>query len=258
MFAKKITTAVSAALLAASAFAVVVPMSEAVAGPLNWLRGERVQGSGHIVKQARDVAQFSGLALSIGAKVDVRLGNSENVSIEADDNIMPLLETVVEDGSLHIRPNKKNLQLDSRNIRIVVTTRKLSNISVGGSGSVTASEMRGEKMSFDVGGSGSIDVREVKSERVSVAVGGSGSVKAGGKAERLEISIGGSGNVNTSQLAVREASVSIGGSGDATVNASKELSVSVAGSGDVGYYGDPQISKSVLGSGGVKRLGSAP
>jgi hypothetical protein len=257
MFADKISTAVRTALLAASAFALIVPVSEAVAGPLSWVRGERVQGSGHIVKQARDVAQFSALALSTGAKVEVRLGNTEGITIETDDNIMPLLETVVEGSTLHIRPAKKNMQLDTRTMRIVVQARELQRISVGGSGSVDAANLSGGKLSFEMGGSGSILAHNIKGSKVAVSLGGSGSVKTSGMAEDLDISIGGSGEVHAGDLAVRKASVSIGGSGDATVNANKMLSVSVAGSGDVAYYGDPQISKTVVGSGGVKRLGAS-
>ncbi|UGQ47903.1 head GIN domain-containing protein [Massilia endophytica] len=257
MFADKISTAVRSALLAASAFALIVPVSEAVAGPLSWIRGERVQGNGHIVKQEREVAHFSALALSTGAKVEVRLGGAEGVTVETDDNIMPVLETVVEGSTLHIRPAKKNMQLETRNMRIVVQARNLQSISVGGSGSVDAAGLSGNKLSFEMGGSGSIVARDVKGRKVSVSLGGSGSVKTTGAAEDLEISIGGSGEVHAGDLAVREASVSIGGSGDATVNANKSLNVSVAGSGDVGYYGDPQISKTVVGSGGVKRLGAS-
>jgi len=246
-------------LLAAGLLAIAAPMNAASAGPLSWLGGnERVQGSGKIVKQHRELGHFTALSTGVSGNVEIRSGNTESVSIETDDNILPLIETVIESGTLRIRPSKRNLNLDTKTMKIVVQVRTLDRISLGGSGSIDADKLQAESLTFNVGGSGSINIRELNSESVAIAIGGSGSLKAGGHTERLQVSIGGSGNVQTAQLAARDTVVSIGGSGQATVWAQKSLSLSVAGSGDIAYYGDPQVSKTIMGSGTVKRIGSAP
>lgn len=255
----KMSAAVRNALVAASVFAAVAaPVTLVSASPLGWFAGERVQGNGNITKQAREVSNFQGLGLGLPGSVEVRIGNTESVTIESDDNILPLIETVVEDGTLKIRPARRNLNLDTRNLKVVVIAKKLERISVGGSGSVDAAGLRGGKLSFDVGGSGSMSLRDIEGESVSVSLGGSGNLKASGSADKLKVSIGGSGKVSTGQLATKDVSVSIGGSGQAVVWAKQSLSVSVAGSGDVGYYGEPQVTKSVMGSGSVKRLAGNP
>src|SRR5476649_157804 len=244
-----------ASALAACLLACALPAANALA--FGW-GGDRVEGNGHITRQSHELGHFSALATSIGGNVEVRIGDSESITIETDDNLQPLIEAVVENGTLRIRPQKKDLQLDTRTLRIVVQARGLERIAVGGSGSVDAAHLRGRKLDFDIGGSGSIDARDLQSDVVAIALGGSGNMKAGGRADHLQVSIGGSGKVQAGQLAVHDASVSIGGSGQATVNALQTLSVSVAGSGDVGYYGNPQVSKNVIGSGAVKHLGGAP
>ena len=254
----KMSAAVRNALIAASVFAAAAPVAMVSASPLGWFAGERVQGNGNITKQAREVSNFNALGLGLPGSVEVRIGSTESVSIESDDNILPLIETVVEDGTLKIRPARRNLQLDTRHLKIVITARKLERIAVGGSGTVDAEGLRGSQLAFDVGGSGSINLRNIEGESVSVSLGGSGNLKASGSADKLKVSIGGSGKVSTGQLATREAAVSIGGSGQAVVWAKQALTVSVAGSGDVSYYGDPQVTKSVMGSGNVKRLAGAP
>lgn len=251
--------AVRTTLLAASALAVTVPVLQVQAGPLSWLGGgERVQGNGKINKQTRDVGHFTGLALALPGDTEVRIGNTDSITIETDDNLQALVETVVENETLRVRPVKRNMRLDTRHMKIIVQAKSLDRISVGGSGTVDAENLKGANLTFDVGGSGAINVRGMESESVSVSLGGSGSLKASGNTERLKVSIGGSGKVNIGQLAARDASVSIGGSGQATVWAKQSLNLSVAGSGDIGYYGDPQISKSIMGSGSVKRLGASP
>ena len=244
------------AALAACLLACALPATNALA--FGWGGGEHVQGNGHITKQSRELGHFSALATSVGGNIEVRIGDTEGITIETDDNLQPLIETVIENGTLRIRPQKKDLQLDTRTMRIVVQARSLERIAVGGAGSVDAAHLRGHKLDFDIGGSGSIDARDLQGDAVNIALGGSGNMKAGGRTDRLQVSIGGSGKVQAGQLAAHDVAVSIGGSGQATVNAVQNLNVSVAGSGDVGYYGNPQVAKTVMGSGAVKHLSGSP
>lgn len=245
--------------LAAGLLLIAAPMNVAGAASSSWLGGgERVQGSGKVIKQNREPGRFTALATSVGGGVEIRMGDTESVSVESDDNIVPLIETVVEDGTLRIRPAKPNLNLDTRNMKIVVQVRKLDKISVAGSGAVEVNQLRVESLKINVGGSGSINLRDLRSEALMVALGGSGGLTASGNVERVQVSIGGSGQVRAERLAARAVTVSIGGSGQATVWASKSLHVSVAGSGDIAYYGDPAVTKSMVGSGSIKRLGGAP
>jgi hypothetical protein len=228
------------------------------AAPWDW-GGERVEGSGRIVKQARQVGNFTGLSLGLPGHVELRIGNSESVTIEADDNLLPLVETVVEGGTLKIRPNKRNLSLQSTSIRVVVQARSIERLALGGSGSIDADPLRGRRLDVDIGGSGTIRLKGVESDTMAVALGGSGDLQAArGTIGKLTVSIGGSGDVDLGRVQANSASVSIAGSGEATVWPRNELSATIAGSGDVNYYGDPQVSKTTLGSGGVRRMGASP
>ncbi|QOL49367.1 head GIN domain-containing protein [Massilia litorea] len=255
---KAFSTFARRTLLAACIAAGVAASAQVVAAPGFW-GGEQVQGSGRIVKQVRQVGNFSGLSLGLPGHLELRIGNTEGVTIEADDNLLPLVETVVENGTLKIRSTRRNLNLESKSIRIVVQARSIERLSLGGSGSIDADALRGRKLDIDLGGSGSINLKGVESETLAVSLGGSGDLKAGaGTTGKLTVSIGGSGDVDLGRVQARSASVTIAGSGEATVWPRNELSATIAGSGDVNYYGDPQISKTSVGSGGVRRLGAAP
>lgn len=244
-----------AACIAAGAMSVA---AHSVAGSWSF-GGEQVQGSGKIVKQERRVGNFNGLSLSVPGHVELRIGSTEGVTIEADDNVLPLLETVVEDGTLEIRPSRRNLNFRSKSIRVVVHARSIEHLAVGGSGSIEADALRAPRLKVNIGGSGSVDLKGVESDTLAVAIGGSGDLKAGrGTVGKLTVSIGGSGDVDLGRVQAGSAKVSVAGSGEATVWPRNELSVSIAGSGDVNYYGDPKVSTSSVGSGNVRRLGASP
>jgi hypothetical protein len=246
-------------LLAAGSIALAVPLSASAVTFNISFGGESVHGSGKITTVSRQVPHFSGVALSVPGEAQVRIGATEGISIETDDNLQPLIETVVEDGVLQVRPARHNVELHTRTLRITVSAREIDHLSVGGSGSITAGDLRGHKIGLSVGGSGSIAVGSVQGDELAVSVGGSGDIKAaGGAVSKVRVSLGGSGDIDLARVKAAEARVSTAGSGDTTLWVTNQLNVSAAGSGDVTYYGDPSVSKSSVGSSEVRRAGSAP
>ena len=245
-------------LLGACALACLGAASQAGAWDWSWGHSEVVQGNGNIRRQAREVGHFSGVAMALAGKVDVRRGDRESVSIEADDNLLPLIETVVEDGTLHIR-GKRGTNVRPHNLKVMVQARDLDRLALGGSGSIDADRVNGARVQFDIGGSGSINVGKVEGERITANIGGRGDLKTNeGTARTVSISIGGMGNVDLAHVRTESANVTVAGAGNASLWVRDSLSLTIAGSGDISYYGDPQVSKTVLGSGEVRRLGPAP
>jgi hypothetical protein len=248
--------ALAAACAFACAFPCAAPAAQVSSG---WSGADRVQGSGNVTREARQVGHFNGLALAVPGKLELRMGDTEGVTVETDDNIQPLIETVVTDGTLHIRAARRNLEFSTRSLRIVVQARSVERIGLAGSGAIDAGPLRTPRLAVDVSGSGSITLAQLDAGSLAVTSGGSGDVKAGGgSARQVSVSIAGSGNVELGQVRAESASVQLAGSGSATVWPRSALSMTIVGSGDVNYYGDPALSKSVLGSGGARRLGAAP
>ncbi|HSH89707.1 MAG TPA: head GIN domain-containing protein [Ramlibacter sp.] len=223
-----------------------------------WFGSETVKGNGVVKQQTRTVGAFSAIELSLPAQVELRMGSIESVTVEADENILPLIETSTERGALQLRASKRNLRFDARTLKIVVNAKEIRQLSIGGSGSINAAVLKAPKLELEIGGAGSMELKQLESETVETSIGGSGNVKLAGAVRKLSIAIGGSGDVDAPQLKADEASVSIGGSGKATLWSVNSLKASIAGSGDVHYYGDPKTSVSVVGSGGIKRLGASP
>ncbi|WP_338758827.1 head GIN domain-containing protein [Massilia sp. METH4] len=248
--------------LIATAFAAAVGLATTIPAAadsptLAWLGGERVQGSGKIVSQARQPGPFKGVELTTGAHVEVVIGGDDTLTIEGDDNILPLVETVVENGVLNIRPVRKNMQIDGRRLKIVVRARAVDNLGVAGSGMLEARRIRADKLTLEVAGSGALDIDGIEAKTVEVGVAGSGKVDAAGQAARAQISIAGSGKADTSRLDVQHATVTVAGSGQSVLTARGSITANVTGSGNVGYYGNAQVTKAVAGSGTVQRLGAS-
>jgi len=216
-----------------------------------------VKGNGVKRTESRNVSGFTGVALSVPGQLEVRVGPTESVTVEADENILPLIETTVTRGTLHIR-TQRGQDIDPQVLRIVVQARQIDSLALAGAGSITSDGLKSTSLKIDLGGSGDVVLQRADIDALVVSVGGSGNVKLGGKARELRASIAGSGAIAAGALQAEDARVSIAGSGSATVSARSTLRVSIAGSGSVRYQGDPKLERSIAGSGDVQRIGPLP
>lgn len=216
-----------------------------------------VRGNGVRRSEARTVSGFTGIAMSVPGQLELRLGPTESLTIEADENILPLVETTVSRGTLQIRAQREQ-DIDPTVLRIVVQARQVDLLSLAGAGSISADALKAATLKLDVGGSGSITLQRADIEELSVSMAGSGNATLAGKARDLKVSVAGSGSVSAAAMPADEARVSIAGSGLATVSARTRLRASIAGSGTVRYQGDPKVERSIAGSGDIQRIGPLP
>jgi hypothetical protein len=217
-----------------------------------------VRGSGASTSAQRDVAHFAAIAVGGPFKVVVRPAAREGVTIVADDNVLPLIETTLRGSG-----DERTLQIEfARNTRveprtpIVVTVDVLSltRLALGGAGSIEGDALKTPKLSAAIGGAGSISLANLDAGELVVAIGGSGSFRADGRAPKLVVDVAGSGKCDTERVAAADVKVSIAGSGDAHVRADDALSVSIAGSGDVYHSGAAKPHVAIVGSGRVRPL----
>lgn len=246
---KRVLAALAPAALAAALF---VPPAPALA----W--GSGITGSGKVATETRSVGEFHGVSANGSIDLIVRQGPQAPVEVKADDNLLPIIETVVEsgrNGPVLVVRTKKGQSYNTRSpVVVTVTIPKLTVVSVAGSGDARIEPFTTSGTTrLSVAGSGSIDMANLSADEIAASIAGSGDIGGAGKAGRLEISIAGSGDVKLGGLRADEVKVGISGSGDAEVQAHKTLEVRIAGSGDVVYSGDAMVKSSVAGSGSVRK-----
>ena len=214
-------------------------------------------GSGHSATETRSLAEFQAIALKGSMDLVVRQGATQSVQVEADDNLLPLLETVVESSSqgatLVVRWKKGQSLYTHSKVSITVVLPTLSALSALGSGDMKVEAFNTPALKVSLSGSGDAKLQGLTTGELGISISGSGDVGASGSATRLKISIAGSGDVRLADLKSDDVSITIAGSGDAAVNANKTLEVTIAGSGDVSYTGNAAVKSRVAGSGSVNK-----
>jgi len=192
-----------------------------------------VQGSGVTASEVRQVPEFAQVQLTGSFEVEVEVGPTESVRVEADDNIVPLITTAVVGSTLKI--TARHGFSTNQPVKVQVQVPRL--------------------LGVDHSGSGSMRVQGIDSERFVVKLQGSGSVRLAGRADALVANIEGSGALAAADLVTTSATVDLAGSGTAEVHASEQLAVAIAGSGSVRYAGGPKdITRNIHGSGTIAPL----
>lgn len=237
-----------------------------------------VQGSGVMKTESVQISGFSAVNLTGAGKLIVEQTGTESLTIDAEDNILPLLDSKVVNNQLILgsKPNSPGYS-NTKDIVFHVTVKDIGqivvsgsgdakatliksdmfNVEIGGSGNITIDKLEVTAQAvFKIGGSGEVNIGELQAQNVSVNIAGSGSVKiASGTTVNQLVSINASGNYEAEGLKSDVVQINASGSGNATVYADKTLDVLLNASGSVSYVGNATVTQTKNGSGTVTKKG---
>lgn len=220
------------------------------------LGGRRIHGSGTAKTETREVSNIERVVMEGVGDLTIIQGNEEGLTVEADDNLLPYIETRMEGHEL-VLTIEDGYSIDPvSKIRYTLKVKDLNRVSVAGAGNMTADSLKAGNLSLEIAGTGDVNVQDLQADDLEVRISGSGNFDLEGKVKSQRITINGAGNYTAPDLESGEAEVTINGAGNVDVWATDQLDVRVAGVGNVNYYGQPAVSQSITGGGSVKGLGS--
>lgn len=226
---------------------------------VNAQRWETVKGNGVTKKETRTVNDYTSLASSGSMDVQISYGNSNSIIVEADENLLPYIETTVEDGKLLIR-SKKNININSRSKMVVyVTMNRITSLQLSGSGNINGEGAftNNGKTIIGISGSGNIKLKFDSFKELELAIAGSGNMdlKSGNSTNSISAAISGSGNIDCADFGTNDVDARISGSGNVKVFVSGDIDAKISGSGNVFYKGNASnISSRSSGSGKVVKM----
>ena len=217
-----------AALAAAAALGLPAASASSLSELIHDAMGPTLTGSGTLKSETRQVGAFDVVQSKGSIDVEVRIAPQAAVTVEADDNVLGVIRTRVEDGILVVDTQGNWSSHHDPVVHIAVPHLK----------------------ALGIDGSGDAKLIGYSGEKLGIRVRGSGDVHGDGRVDNLKIVIQGSGDVDLKNLEAKDAQVRIDGSGDASVDVSKSLDATIHGSGDVTWSGAATDVKSeTYGSG---------
>lgn len=213
------------------------------------------KGDGNVVKEKRTVEAFDQLELSGVFNVQISQGDKEEVIVETDQNLQPLVETVNENGKLIIKSKKGVKNQKSTKMMVYVTVTDINNLEIGGVGNVSCTnQLVLDNLDLEISGVGNTNL-ELDCEELNAELSSVGNIELAGEVETAFVENSGVGNLNALKLEVQNLDLENSGIGNAKVYAIQELSVENSGMGNLHYKGDADIKNfETSGMGKVKRI----
>jgi hypothetical protein len=190
-------------------------------------------GSGNIKTETRAINGVSSVSLLGDGLLDIEQTGTDSLTITADDNLLPLLNSEVRDGEL---------KLGVKNLTNINATKQIHyKLTVKG---LTALSLTGDAQA---------DVKKLATDRLQVNITGDASIRIDGTADDQSITILGDGKYDGTRLTSKSATVSITGDGSLDLAVSDKLDVKILGDGKINYTGDPTVTKSIIGDGNIEK-----
>jgi len=226
-----------------------------------------IEGNYDVTTETRQVGNFHQVFNEGEFDVYIIQDGLNEVIIEAESNLIPLIITHVE-GSALVIDTKDNLQ-SNYPMKVYVHTNEIDEVRLSGSGLMHAEDIVTGDLEISLSGSGDIffygTAQDVKCSisgsgtmdlgltchELNADISGSGEMEVIGAGNNGDFDISGSGSIRAYDFILQECYATISGSGSIYVNVEDYLNVDISGSGNVSYIGTPVLEIRITGSGSI-------
>jgi hypothetical protein len=178
------------------------------------------RGQGAVKSEAREVGAFSRIDAGAGITVVVRIDPTATMEVRAQENLLPVIVTEVENATLRI--HSAHGYTTSEPVEVVVTTPELQAILLSG------------------GSHGTVD--GLAADVVDIKLSGGSELTASGQASTVTLDISGGSTADLEALSAATISVDLTGGGRATVTASDRVQGAASGGARLTVLGGAQLS----------------
>jgi hypothetical protein len=213
-----------------------------------------IKGDGNIQSEQRPIASFKKIEIGGNWEVIVTQGETESLKIEADKNLLDLIETKV-DGDALIIGTKNNKSLSSeKGFKAYLTFKNLDKIELSGAVKLSApSRLIFDKLNIEGSGAAEINL-DLNAKQLDAEMSGGSQTILKGSINEVHFTLSGAGSLSALELESNKFTVDISGAGTAEVSVKDELNATISGAGSVSYKGNPVVKKDISGAGKIFQL----
>jgi hypothetical protein len=189
------------------------------------------RGDGAVKSETRQVAAFSRVETSAGIGISVQIGPAGTLDVRAQENLLPIILTDVENGTLRLRSASNYTTTEK--VEVIVTTPSLTGIVLSG------------------GSQGRVEGLE--EPRFDIDLSGGSRLTATGEATDLALGASGGSSANLEGLSAQTIKVGASGGSTARVRASQRVHGSASGGTTITVLGDAALGVETTGASHVDR-----
>ncbi len=210
-----------------------------------------IKGNNNVVSEDRTISSdFDAIKVQQGITLHLTQGNSTEISVEADENIIDLLITEVKNNELKIYFEKNVYRAKARNVFLSASTINKIKASSGAS---VKSENTFQTTSLDLDASSGSSIKVyVNAADITSETSSGATIKVYGKSKTFSGKASSGSSIDADELEVIDAYVKASSGANINVNVSGKLTAKASSGGDIDYEGSPtNINKDTSSGGSV-------
>lgn len=213
---------------------VMICCSAFVANPKNPII---IIGNGKLIKENRKITNFSSIIVKDGLDLYLTQSDSEQVVVEAEENLLSYIVTEVEKNTLTIYTNK-NMKA-TKPMKVFVNFSSLIFLEgYGGSDIYAKQTISLDELKVKVGGGSDIQLN-IKTNKLLLEAGGGSDAELFGFAENATLYATGGSDIKAGNIEIINCLLSVSGGSDAVINVKEKLEGKASGGSDIIYSGNP-------------------
>ncbi len=196
------------------------------------LNSDTVNGNGQLKTETRDLQNkaFNAVENRGPIRINVVDGQSTNVTVSADSNILPFIITEVVNNGLVVRLDKNICSVLDLVVDVKVPKLLLASQN----------------------GAGSFKVEALNESSFEAILTGAGAMELLGVSETANLTISGAGEFNAKDFSVKKATILHSGAGGMSVCATQSVDLALQGAGSIDVYCNPvEVKKDITGAGTI-------
>jgi hypothetical protein len=208
-----------------------------------------VTGSGVKLTETRKISDFTEIEVSDGVTLEVKKG-ATSLTIEGDDNIVPLYTTEVVGGVLKIKRKERGIIRTKKDLVVRVSTPALKRIDASGGVNATLDSVTDRAFAATLSGGVELNAKGLDLDTLDLEASGGVNVRAAGSAKNAKLHTSGGVELHARELKVAAVDVDASGGCTLEVTARESITGEISGGVGVTVYGNPPKSR-VKASGGA-------
>ena len=203
----------------------------AIAGLTGACANRAVQGTGPVKTEIRDATAFTKLESSFGIVIDLTVGEAPAITVEAPENLLPIISTEVRGDTLRITGTSDFFVATP--VKVHVATPDLEAVKLFGGSIIMADDLALDSLGIELSGGAQFT--------------------ATGSAAMLALEGSGGAMAHLDQLAADLVTLELSGGAQASVNATDTVLGDISGGAHVTVLGPAQVEVDTSAGGSVDR-----
>lgn len=213
-----------------------------------------IEGNGNVIKDERIFSEkIDVVRASTGLEVILLESMVQSVTVEADENLIDVIETNFDNGVLHIKTNENIRRAKSKKVTVGFVALEGVETS-SGANLKSLSTLISDNLYLQSSSGSQMEVNVLAKELTAKSSSGS-DIKIKGQARNFNSKASSGSSINAKELEALYCTSKASSGGDITLNIKKSLDAKASSGGDIKYYGNPEITnQNKSSSGSVRKM----